>query len=58
MGFRSSGAVSITLNSRAPVKAYNSNGLWLKEPAAAAAAEALELRDEGGFKGLKLRLGR
>jgi mandelate racemase len=40
-----------------PVPAYNSNGLWLKEPAAVA-AEALELRDEGGFSGLKLRLGR
>jgi mandelate racemase len=40
-----------------PVKAYNSNGLWLKEPGAVA-AEALELRDEGGFTGLKLRLGR
>jgi mandelate racemase len=40
-----------------PVKAYNSNGLWLKEPAAVA-AEALELRDEGGFTGLKLRMGR
>jgi mandelate racemase len=40
-----------------PVKAYNSNGLWLKE-AKAVAAEALELRDEGGFAGLKLRLGR
>lgn len=40
-----------------PVKAYNSNGLWLKE-AAAVAEEAIELRDEGGFKGLKLRLGR
>jgi mandelate racemase len=40
-----------------PVKAYNSNGLWLKEPRAVA-AEALELRDEGGFAGLKLRLGR
>ena len=39
------------------VKAYNSNGLWLKEPAAVA-AEATELRDEGGFRGLKLRLGR
>ena len=39
------------------VPAYNSNGLWLKEPAAVA-AEALELRDEGGFAGLKLRLGR
>ena len=40
-----------------PVKAYNSNGLWLSEPAAVA-AEAIELRDEGGFTGLKLRLGR
>src|SRR5262249_32414262 len=40
-----------------PVKSYNSNGLWLKEPAALA-AEALELRDEGGFTGLKLRMGR
>src|SRR5437868_8281818 len=40
-----------------PVKAYNSNGLWLKEPPAVA-AEAVELRDEGGFAGLKLRLGR
>jgi mandelate racemase len=40
-----------------PVKAYNSNGLWLKEPKAVA-EEALELRDEGGFAGLKLRLGR
>jgi mandelate racemase len=40
-----------------PVKAYNSNGLWLKEPEAVA-KEAIELRDEGGFTGLKLRLGR
>lgn len=40
-----------------PVPAYNSNGLWLKEPQAVA-AEAAELRDEGGFAGLKLRLGR
>ena len=43
--------------STGPVPAYNSNGLWLKEPAALA-AEAVELRDEGGFKGLKLRMGR
>jgi mandelate racemase len=42
---------------RGPVKSYNSNGLWLKEPAALA-DEALELRDEGGFTGLKLRMGR
>lgn len=40
-----------------PVKAYNSNGLWLKEPSAVA-EEAVALRDEGGFAGLKLRLGR
>ncbi|MBI5317895.1 enolase C-terminal domain-like protein [Bradyrhizobium sp.] len=40
-----------------PVKSYNSNGLWLKSPEAVA-AEAIELRDEGGFAGLKLRLGR
>jgi mandelate racemase len=40
-----------------PVRSYNSNGLWLKEPKAVA-DEALELRDEGEFAGLKLRLGR
>ena len=40
-----------------PVRAYNSNGLWLSEPAEVA-AEAAELRDEGAFTGLKLRLGR
>lgn len=40
-----------------PVKSYNSNGLWLKQPAAVA-EEAVELRDEGGFIALKLRLGR
>jgi mandelate racemase len=40
-----------------PVRSYNSNGLWLREPKAVA-AEAIELRDEGGFTGLKLRLGR
>jgi mandelate racemase len=39
------------------VPAYNSNGLWLREPADVA-EEAIELRDEGGFEGLKLRLGR
>ena len=41
----------------APVRAYNSNGLWLHEPAAVA-DEALALREEGGFEGLKLRMGR
>jgi len=40
-----------------PVPAYNSNGLWLKSPAEVA-DEATALRDEGGFRGLKLRLGR
>jgi len=40
-----------------PVKSYNSNGLWLGQPEAMA-EEALELKDEGGFNGLKLRLGR
>jgi mandelate racemase len=33
-----------------PVRSYNSNGLWLREPNAVA-AEAAELRDEGGFAG-------
>ena len=40
-----------------PVPAYNSNGLWLRSPAELA-KEAVELREEGGFQGLKLRLGR
>ena len=40
-----------------PVKAYNSNGLWLQPPDRLG-AEALELRDEGGFAALKIRLGR
>jgi len=40
-----------------PVKSYNSNGLWLKGPEEVA-EEAVQLRDEGGFLGLKLRLGR
>ena len=40
-----------------PVKAYNSNGLWLQPPEVLA-ADAIALRDEGGFTGLKLRLGR
>lgn len=40
-----------------PVKSYNSNGLWLGEPEALA-DEAIALRDEGGFAGLKLRMGR
>src|SRR5437868_9518967 len=40
-----------------PVPAYNSNGLWLRSPEEVA-SEAVELREEGGFQGLKLRLGR
>ena len=39
------------------VKAYNSNGLWLKQPEAVA-EEAVELCEAGGFTGVKLRLGR
>src|SRR5262245_56544850 len=40
-----------------PVPAYNSNGLWLTD-VATLAREAGELVAEGGFIGLKLRLGR
>ena len=40
-----------------PVPAYNSNGLWLT-PVEKHAAEAAALVAEGGFTGLKLRLGR
>jgi mandelate racemase len=43
--------------SLAPVPAYNSNGLWLTPPDTLA-NEAEELVAEGGFAGLKLRLGR
>lgn len=39
------------------VPAYNSNGLWLTDPATLA-DEAGELAREGGFRGFKLRLGR
>jgi mandelate racemase len=39
------------------VPAYNSNGLWLID-IAKLASEAAELVAEGGFRGLKLRLGR
>ena len=41
----------------APVDAYNSNGLWLKDKGAIV-AEASELIEEGGFSAIKLRLGR
>src|ERR1700722_3947412 len=40
-----------------PVRAYNSNGLWLHPPEVLA-TEALALCNEGGFSALKLRLGR
>ena len=40
-----------------PIPAYNSNGLWLT-PVNELAAEAAALVAEGGFTGLKLRLGR
>ena len=40
-----------------PVPAYNSNGLWLTD-IAALGDDARSLVAEGGFKGLKLRLGR
>jgi mandelate racemase len=40
-----------------PVKAYNSNGLWLSN-IDSLAEEARALVAEGGFDGLKLRLGR
>ncbi|MET0569470.1 MAG: enolase C-terminal domain-like protein [Hyphomicrobiaceae bacterium] len=40
-----------------PVPAYNSNGLWLTD-VGTLAEEAGSLVAEGGFKGLKLRLGR
>ena len=33
-----------------PVRAYNSNGLWLQGPRVVA-EQAIELRDEGGFAG-------
>ena len=40
-----------------PVKAYNSNGLWLQKPELLG-EEAKALIEEGDFKALKLRLGR
>ena len=39
------------------VRAYNSCGLWLKSPESLA-DEACELIEEGGFTGVKLRIGR
>ena len=40
-----------------PVRGYNSNGLWLTDPESQG-DEAAELVAQGGFTGLKLRLGR
>lgn len=40
-----------------PINAYNSNGMGIIEPGAAA-EEVLELRDEGGFDMVKVRMGR
>jgi mandelate racemase len=40
-----------------PVKAYNSNGLWLSD-LSQLGDEAAQLIEEGGFSGLKIRLGR
>jgi mandelate racemase len=56
---RAAGLPLCTLLGGSPgaVRAYNSNSLWLSDPAALG-AEALALREEGGFPGLKLRLGR
>lgn len=42
----------------APVKAYNSNGLWLATPPAELVAEAEALAREGDFQTMKLRIGR
>jgi len=39
-----------------PVRAYNSNGLW-RHDVSTIASEAKELRKEGGFSAMKLRLG-
>jgi mandelate racemase len=40
-----------------PVRAYNSCGLWIKDPALLA-DEAAELLSEGGYSAVKLRIGR
>ncbi len=40
-----------------PVRAYNSCGLWIKDPALLA-DEAAELLSEGGYGAVKLRIGR
>jgi mandelate racemase len=40
-----------------PIRAYNSCGLWIKDPSLLA-DEASELLSEGGFSAVKLRIGR
>ncbi|MFN0164579.1 MAG: enolase C-terminal domain-like protein, partial [Burkholderiales bacterium] len=40
-----------------PIRAYNTNGLWLS-PLGTLAAEAKSLVEDGGFKAIKMRLGR
>ncbi len=40
-----------------PIRAYNSCGLWIKDPALLA-DEAAELLSEGGYNAVKLRIGR
>jgi mandelate racemase len=48
---------SLLGGSPGPVRAYNTNGLWLI-PKDKLAAEAKSLVAEGGFKAIKMRLGR
>ena len=56
---RAAGLPLVTLLGGQPgsIRAYNSNGLWLS-PLDKLAAEAKSLVAEGGFKALKMRLGR
>ena len=49
--------VSLLGGSPGPIRAYNTNGLWLI-PLKALAKEAKSLVADGGFKALKMRLGR
>lgn len=48
---------SLLGGSPGPVRAYNTNGLWLI-PKDRLAAEARSLVEEGGFRAIKIRLGR
>jgi len=49
--------VSLLGGSPGPIRAYNTNGLWLS-PLKTLAKEAKGLVADGGFKALKMRLGR